>query len=239
LCFYTAHGSIPSPSPAIINRTSSTNFSASCSISNFLLPNAANVSVYIELAINSYPFIGQYIIPGHKFFYTPTLWSSVQLITNLFCSTGLYYAYGQFIDNYYYAFNFSINGVMQLTNWTLPSQVDLCIVNFYIPLNGSYSYNPHTQFNYYSLLQKDENGDITTVYYYGITPLPTTFFINNTCPYIHPTNAPLLPNFPWWAWVLTIGGAAIIGGLLALIIIFVTRAWRASDHPERQHLVNN
>jgi len=214
----------------ILDRTSPSTFVTSFLVSDIYLPTLANVSVSVAVSITP-PFGNRYFIPRNGTFYTPIIWSKLQLITNLFCSFSYYAAYGQFIITNYYAFNFSINGVMQLTNWTLPTTPNS--VSFYIPLNGSYSFTPGTQFNYYSLLQRSLNGDITTIYYYGTDTLPTNFFINNTCPVIHPTKPPGHIDFPWWAWLLTVGGAALIGGILALVIIRIARAYNATSETQR------
>jgi len=223
-----------------VSRASPTIFIVNCPLENVILPTAACVSLNVSTSYIP-PFTDIFApIPGDIIFYTPTLWNEIQLQTDLFCSGSFYSAYGQFNIVNYYAFNYSINGTPFLTNWTMPVPQAPVFVNFVIPLNGSYSYVPQTLFIYYSLLQRTTNGDITTVYYNGnLGQLPTQFFINATCPVIAPTRPPGGINFPWWAWLLTIGGSAIIGGVFAFAIITVAKWYKAGhDYEETQRLVN-
>jgi len=222
LCLIQQAGIINQFITPTINVMSPTTFSVSCYINIYIvIPITGNIPVTIQLTVR-YPLnTSNSLIPyGSATFYTPVFWNYIECSSKLFCSSNYITVYGQFVINpsYDYAFNFSIDGVENITNWvnaeTLSSKN---YIDFRIPLNGDYSFAPQTQFNYYSLLQR-YNGYISTAfYYYGINnlSLPINFFINSTCPIIKPYK-------PSWytKWYFIV--AFVAGGM------FVVACWSST-----------
>jgi len=93
-----------------------------------------NVPVTVQLIIR-YPINGTYyFIPVNSTLFTPVFWKSIQLYSSTFCSQSVISVYGQFVPNYEYALNYTLNnGVTASTDWCTVRISENSYIHLYIP----------------------------------------------------------------------------------------------------------